>query len=114
MLCFPLDEFDVQPEAVNAERDNRQQNPLDPMSEQLQCSSRESQSVAIDDGMLCFPAVDHTKSPRITNTEGDACNDCAENFPSDQLQQTSVKVRFFCLNSHGFFLRYYKVISIIT
>lgn len=69
MLHFPLFQLDIHPEAVNAHRDDGEQQPENPFSEQLHRRAVEGQTVAVNDRMLRFPSVNHAVSPRQTDAQ---------------------------------------------
>ena len=69
MLNFPLFQLNVYPEAVNAHRDDGEQQPENPFSEQLHRRAVEGQTVAVNDRMLRFPSVNHAVSPRQTDAQ---------------------------------------------
>ena len=69
MLHFPLFQLDIHPEAVNAHRDDGEQQPEKPFPEQLHRRAVEGQTVAVNDRMLRFPAVDHAVGPRQTDAQ---------------------------------------------
>ena len=57
VLHDPLGQLWPHPEGVDAERDNDQEEPLDPVAEQARCGAGEAQSAAVEVGVLCLPAV---------------------------------------------------------
>ena len=95
VLGLPLFELDVKPEGVDTKGDDGEQEPLDPVTEQLHGCTGEFQSVAIDHGVLGFPTVNHTDRPGETNAEGEGSDQGAEDLPADLLQQAAVKIGFF-------------------
>lgn len=101
MLCLPLLQLNVQPEAIDAEGDHRQQKPLDPVAEKLHGSTGELQPATVNDRVLCFPAIDHAHCPGVANAKGTGGDQSAKDLPADQLQQATVKIGFFGLNFHG-------------
>ena len=101
MLCDPFFQFDRDPEAVNADRDDCQKEPFDPVAEKLNCFSVESQASALYNGVFDFPVVEHAVSPRQANAERDRRYEAAQKSPADLLKQTAVKIRS-CLFAHGF------------
>ena len=98
----PLFQFDGNPEAVNAKGDEGQQEPFDPVAEQLNGFAVESQASAFDYGVLDFPVVEHAVSPGQADAKRDACNDPAQNRPTDFLKQTAVKIGSVLLFAHVF------------
>ena len=101
MLRDPFFQFDRDPEAVNADRDDRQKEPFDPVAEKLNCFSVESQASALYNGVFDLPVVEHAVSPRQANAERDRRYEAAQKSPADLLKQTAVKIRS-CLFAHGF------------
>ena len=91
---FPLPQGNSKPEAINAKGNDGQQQPFDPVTEQLYCGTVKAESVPIDYGMFCFPVVDHAECPRKADAEREYRDNCAQYTPTNQLQKTAVKVRF--------------------
>ena len=69
MLHFPLFQLDIHPEAVNAHRDDGEQQPEKPFPEQLHRRAIEGQTVAVNDRMLRLPTVNHAVGPRQANAQ---------------------------------------------
>ena len=102
MLGFPLHQLDVQPETINTKGDDGQKEPLNPVAKKLQCGTGEFQSVAANNGVLCFPAVDHANCPGVADSEGKCGYQSAENLPADQLQQAAIEVGVLGLDFHKY------------
>ena len=94
MHHFSLLQLNPDPETVNAERDDGQQEPLDPVSEQADCCSVKMQSVPIDDRMLDLPVVDHRIRPGQADAQGQRRYESSEQTVSDQLEQAAIKIGF--------------------
>lgn len=92
VLGFPLAQSDTQPEAVNAQCNDRQQKPFDPVAEQLDGLSVEYQAATIHNGVFGFPVIHHTKRPGVTDSQCEHCNQNSKNATADELQQASVKI----------------------
>lgn len=100
MLDLPFFQLDPDPESIDPHSDDRQQEPFDPVAEQLHGRAVKRQPVSVDHGMLCFPAIDHAKRPRETDPDRTHRHQEPQQIPSDQLKKTAVKVGFI-LSVHG-------------
>lgn len=69
MLCNPLLHLYGEPEAVNAEGDNGQKEPLDIIAEELTTSTGEAKAVTVDNGVFNYPRLLQANSPRSTETQ---------------------------------------------
>ena len=94
MLGFPFLQCDPQPEAINTAGDQGQKPPLDPVPKQLHGVAIKGEAMPVDHCVSDLPTVNHTAGPGIADPECEECNDAAQQIPADQLQQTSVKIRF--------------------
>lgn len=70
MLDDPLLQAWVDPERVDAEGDDAQQEPLDPVAEQARRAAGEAESLTVDIGVLRLPPVGHHDCPRVADPEG--------------------------------------------
>ena len=86
MHDFPLLQLYSDPETVNTERDDGQQKPLDPVSEQSECCTVKMQPVPIDDRMLDLPVVDHRIRPGQADTQGQCRHQYTQEMIADQLE----------------------------
>lgn len=100
VLSFPFPQSNGKPETVNAQGDDRQQQPFDPVTEQLHSGTIKAKPVSIDNRVLGFPIVDHAERPWKTDSKRAHCDDRAQYAPADQLQKTAVKIRI----AHDFYL----------
>ena len=91
MFCFPFLDSNGHPEGINAERDQAEQQPLDPVSKQLHGRPVEVHSVTIDDGVFGFPAVDHADGPRCTDAQCANCDDGPGKLHTNQLKQSPIE-----------------------
>ena len=57
MLRNPLFHFNIKPEAVNTQRDNRQEEPLDIVAEKLSARTIKHQTMTINRRVLGFPRM---------------------------------------------------------
>lgn len=94
MLHFPLFQLDIHPEAVNAHRDDGEQQPEKPFPEQLHRRAVEGQPVAVDDRVLRLPTVNHAVGPRQANAQRTDRDQQPKKRPADQLQQSAVETGF--------------------
>lgn len=92
VLSFPFPQSNPEPEAVNAQGDDGQQQPLDPIAKQLQGGPVKIKTVTVHHRVLGLPAIHHAKSPGIADSEGTDGDQDTEDPPADQLQKATIKV----------------------
>lgn len=60
------------PQFINAQGNQRQEEPLEPIAEQPHGTTGKLHPVAINHSVVDFPTVKHAQRPRIANAKGDA------------------------------------------
>lgn len=85
VLRFPFPQSNGKPETVNTKGDDGQQEPFDPVTEQLHSGTIKAKPVSIDNRMLGFPIVDHAERPGKTDAKREDRDDRAQYAPADQL-----------------------------
>ena len=80
VLNLPLGETGHDPERVDAESDNHQDPPLDPVAEETNARPGEHEPSAFDAGVLADPSLTQHDRVGERNTEGhkrdERCEDC--------------------------------------
>ena len=69
VFSFPLLEFNSGPEKIEAESNNREKEPFNPVTQKLESGTVEFEAMTIDDGMRSFPAIEKTVGPRKTKSK---------------------------------------------
>ena len=70
---FPFCKGYLNPKAIDAQGYKGKKKPFHPQSEQLQSRPFKLKSLSVNNSVLGFPAVYHTKSPGITNPQSESC-----------------------------------------
>src|SRR5699024_6002636 len=77
----------------DAKGDDGEEEPLDPVPEQLNGAAVKGEAVAVHNGVLGLPAIYHAHGPGIADAAGAYGDERAQQPPADQLQQAAVKIR---------------------
>lgn len=85
MHCLPLLQLDLEPETIDTECDDSEQEPFDPIAEQLHSVTGELQASSIDYSVLGFPVIHHTAGPGVADANCAYGDNTAKKFPADQL-----------------------------
>src|SRR5699024_10414792 len=59
----------IYPERVDADSDQGQQEPFDPLAEQSPCRTGETQAVTVQHRVFGLPPIGHHHSPRVADPE---------------------------------------------
>ena len=93
MAYDPLLQLDLKPEAVDSQRNDAQQEPLDPVAEQPDRRPVKGEPVPGDHRVLRLPVVDHGESPGQADTHRADRDQASQQRPPDQLKQAAVEIR---------------------
>ena len=74
MFCFPFLQLDVQPEAINAAGDQRQQEPFDPVAKKLTAVAIKGQTLSVNHSMTNDELHHVTNRPGSRNAASDRNN----------------------------------------
>ena len=71
MLDDPFRQTRDHPEAIDAQRDDREEPPLDVVAEEPSTGSSENDPAPVDQRVLCLPAVPHAQRPGKSQAKGE-------------------------------------------
>ena len=75
MFDPPGGHFVEQPEAIDAQSDDREEPPFDVAAEELQPCSIKGETLAVDDRIAADPAAEHDFAPGVGDAEGTDSDD---------------------------------------
>ena len=94
VLGAPAFQCNVQPERIDAECDDAQQGPKQPLAPKLDTSAIKGEAVAIDHSMLDFPAVHQAMSEGPANAERAYGNQETKEKIANLLDEFTIKEGF--------------------
>lgn len=66
VFSFPLFELNSGPKKVEAESNNREKEPFNPVAQKLESGTVKFEATTVNDSMRSFPAIEKTVGPRKT------------------------------------------------
>lgn len=105
MLHLPVLQFERHPQKVDAKGDEGEQEPFNPVADQLAACAIEEEAVAFDNGVLGHPFLMTRVDPRKGDGKGDDQKQDAQNIVADELNQAGVKTAIAPAHRGGGFNR---------